>query len=323
MAEELKTFLDIQKACREVLGIQAGDTNAATKIKRAINRIYINKIVPGIRWFWLRQTVQIVHPKKYTGESSTTTASVTEDSTTVILSDSVAASLGSFANYRIKIGGFDEEYEISTHAQGTAAIVLKSAYQGTTNAETAFTIWRDRIDLPTDCRETMDVWHDRHDRPMDGRGPQEFRVIRLANRGREGFPIIYNTDDFFDPTSGTPETEADRFRQTEIYPARSIQDVTINVQYIQEAASLDLDADEPLMPIEDRDVIVDGALSILWNQLARNTDEATLSRRSFEDKLKEMAARVEDSHDSPAIAPDTRYIAGLRRISDRNRFRDF
>jgi len=323
MAQETKTFLDIQAACREALGIQVGDTNAVAKIKRAINRVYIDKVVPIARWYWLRKEADVVHAAKFTGASPDTTAIVTNGSTTVTLATAPAVGLGSFANFRFKTGGFDEEYEISAHTANTVTITLSSAYQGATNATAAITVWRDKVDLPTDARETIDVWHDRHKDPMEAKGPQELRVIRLNNKQREGFPIFYSTGDFFDPTSGTPETEADRFRQVEIYPARNTKSVTIHVQYTQEAASLDLDADEPLMPIEDRDVLTDGALGILWNSLNRDVEQAQLSKIEFTNKLGAMAARVEDGFDSPTIAPTTRYVKSQRRITRRNRFQDF
>ena len=323
MAEELKTFVDLQTAVRDVLGIQSGDTAAVTKIKRAINRIYVDKVVPTSRWYWLRKEVDVVHEKTYRGENDDTTASVTEDSTTVVLSDAPAVGLGSFVNYRMKIGGFAEEYEIAAHTAGSATITLTSAYQGSTDTDTNFKIWRDKIDLPTDARETIDVWHDHHNRPLEAKGPQELRVIKLANQDREGYPIVYNTQDFFDPSTGDAETESDRYRQVEIYPARNTKDVTLHVQYIQEVASLDADADEPLMPIEDRDVLVHGALSIVWNSLARNPEEAQLSKIEFMEKLNAMAARVEDGFDTPTVAPNSRYLRAQRTITDRRTFRDF
>ncbi len=322
-AREIITFADIVTAVREELGIQSGDTKATDKIKTAVNRIYLNKVVPVERWFWLRKQVDVIHAKVFTGALSTSTVAVTEDSTSVTLSDAPSAGLGSFAGFKFKVRGVDERHTIATHTAGATAVVLETKYQSATNATASADIWKDMIDLPTDTRETIDLWHDKHNRPMVGTGEQELRVIRLSNTDREGFPSQYNTDDFFDPTSGTPETEADRFRQVEIFPARNNEDIIIHVRYVQEAIALDVDADEPLMPIEDRDVLTEGTLSIVWRTLVRNPEEAELARIRFETKLNAMAARVEDSFDTPVIAPNSRYVKAQRRIFRRNRFDTF
>jgi len=323
MAFEVKTYLDIINAVREEVGIQTGDTKAIEKIKRAINRVYINDVAPGKRWYWLRQETDVVHQPTYIGESDTTTAAATFDSATITLSESPNVSLGSFEGYKFKTGSFDEEYFVATHTAGSASLTLASAYQGATITDASFQIWRHKIDLPVNCRETIDIWHDHYDRKMEGKGEQELRTIRLANKGREGYPQVYNTDDFKDPTPLTGESEDDRYRQVEIFPARNDQSVTLHVSYIQDVTALDADTDEPLMPISDRNVMVDGALSIVWRTLARNPEESQLARVRFERQLSAMAARVEDSFDIPTIAPNSRYLGAQRYISRKNNFGKF
>jgi hypothetical protein len=318
-AEEIKTFADIIKRVREELSVPPNDANAITKIKAAINRIYINQVVPRARWYWLKKTTDVVHPKAVTAG----TAAVTEDSAAVTLSSAPAAGLGSLVNYKIKATGYNEEYTISSHAAGGTAITISGAYQGDTNAAASYTIWNPKINLPADARETIDVWHDHHDVPMEGKGEQELRQIKLNNANREGFPIYYNTDDFFDPTSGTAETESDRYRQVEIFPARNDEDITVHVSYIQDVTGLDADTDEPLMPINDREVLVNGALSITLKAINSMPEEAQLAKGDFAEQLNAMAARVEDSFDTPSIAPNSRYTKAQRRSTRRNRFRDF
>ncbi len=304
-------FSDIVTAVREELGIQSSDTNAINKIKRNINMIYLHEVVPSQRWWWLNGHTEVVH-KAYHGED---TATVTPDSATVTLDTAPPSAKGSFAGYYFSVDGFDEVYRISTHTAAGTAITLTSEFQGQQTGSVGYKIWRDTFDLPTDCRETVEVYHDRHQRNMKGIGLQEYRRISSQDGHKtEGLPTHYTTGDFYDPSSGTDELEADRYRRVKIYPSVYNQNVTIHFDYVKEAEALEDDADEPLMPKEDRIVLVYGALSRTWTSIGRNPEEAGKNQALFDRKLAAMAGRVEDSFDHPTIAPKSRYL-GLMRAS--------
>lgn len=322
-AEELKSFLDMQNYILRELGMQASDTNSLAKIKQFINATYIHEVVPQKRWKWIQAKIDIVHIVPY----ETGTASVTNDNTAVTLSDAPGSALGSFADYLFSVDGFDEIYEVSSHTAAATAVVLKSKFQGATNTAVGYKIWRDRIDLPTDCRETTQIWHDRHDfntgAEMTPVGRQELRRIEQGGNFEEGFAVYYNTGDYKDPSPGDAETESDRFRQVRIYPAIATDAYTIHVDYVQEVIALDGDTDEPVLPLEDRIVIVYGALSKAWAALARNPEEANRNLQLYANKLAFMTGDVEASFDTPRIGVNPRYIAGLRRPFRRIKFRNF
>ena len=98
MAQQIKTFSDIVSAVREQLGVQSTDTIATNKIKRLINMVYLDEVVPFKRWRWLEKETSVMHDVYYT--DNTNYATVTNDSTTVTLNNAPNVSLGSFKGYK-------------------------------------------------------------------------------------------------------------------------------------------------------------------------------------------------------------------------------
>ena len=93
MAQILKTYGDIISAVREALGVQSSDLTATNKIKRLINMVYLDEVVPHKRWRWLEKETTVVHEGYY----ATGLAAATHDSTTITLDTAPNVSLGSFA----------------------------------------------------------------------------------------------------------------------------------------------------------------------------------------------------------------------------------
>ncbi len=306
----LVDFSDIVARIREELQISSADTTLIDRIEREVNIVYEHEVVPFKRWKWLQGHTDVVHKAYYYGG----TCSVTPDSTTVTLSTAPGASQGSFKGYLFSVDGFDEIYEVSSHTSQSTTVTLSSAYQGSAvNATATFKIWRDKFDLPTDCRETVEVWHNRGtDDTMDAKGPQEMRQIVAGMPKAEGFPEFYSTLDFYDPTPGTDETESDRYRQVRIYPALTTQNVTLHIDYVKEVDELTDDTDEPVVPREDRMVLVYGALAKLWASIRRNPEEAARNQALYDRKLAQMAGRIEDSFDTPKLRPSVGYVRAQR-----------
>lgn len=303
----LLDFLDIVDAVRHELKIPDNDSNTIDKIKMDVNMVYEQEVVPAKRWLWLTGHFKWIHKTFY----NTGSASVTNNSTTVTLSTAPALSLGSFGNYYFAIEGFDEIYEISGHVANTTSITLSSAYQGATNATGNFKIWSDRVDLPTDCREVVEAYHQRWRKNLEGRGFQEFRQIVNQNPRESTFPMYFNVHEYIDPTPSTVETEADRFRIMRLYPAVTQDPVTINIDYIKEVTPLVDDGDEPLMPVEDRMVLVYGALYRAWTR-ERNPEAAQQNYQLYQAKLLHMAGKIQEGFDRPTIKVDSRYLMSKR-----------
>lgn len=308
MSIKLVDFRDIQDAILEEMKIQSSDTVSLARIKRVINEVYINEVIPYARWKWLEGHTKLRFREAYSGG----TASVSLNSTSIILSTAPAAQYGSFAGYFFSVTGHNEVYIISSHTAEATAITLSSEFLGTVDATASFKIWTDKVPLPVDCRETVTVWHNQNVRPMEAMGWQKFRELTIRAPKAEGYPAVYNTGDYKDPSTGTDEYESDRYREMRVHPAIYSTAVTISIDYIKEVVALSADGDEPVLPIEDRIVIKYGALATLWRTIGRNPEEAGFSMQEFQNKLQRMAGKVEDSHDKPQIHPDSQYMRRRR-----------
>jgi len=315
MSIKLQDFKDIVDAVLEELKIQAEDTNSVARVKRAINQTYLQEVVPFARWKWLKGHTAVKFNAAYFGG----TASVTPNSTTVTLSTAPDVSLGSFAGKLFSTTSFAESYIIESHTAGSTSVVLAAQYLGALDATVSFKIWTDKINLPTDCRETETVYTNMNQRPLEGVGQQKFRELSLLSPKTEGFPRIYYTGDHYDPTPLTGETEADRYRLMYVYPSITRRECTVYIDYIKEVSELTNDGDEPVIPIEHRIVLKFGALKNLWRGLMRNPEEAAISSQEFYAYLSRMAGKIEDSQDAPRITPDSSYVkkrrAGRYRIN--------
>jgi hypothetical protein len=308
MSVIIKDFADIQDAVLEELKIQSDDTITLNRVKRLINQVYIQEVVPYSNWNWLSGNTRIVHNARYASGSAT----VTPDSTTVTLSTAPPVGNGSYAGYFFAADGFSDIYLISSHTAGSTTIVLTSSYQGNLSTTATFKIWKDQINLPTDCKETSSVWHNYYTTPMEGVGLRKFRDLQLSSPRQEGPPTFYYTGDYEDPTPLTDETEADRYRTLKLYPAIYDKNVTINIDYLKEATELIDDGDEPIMPIEDRVILVYGTLARAWASIARNESMAQLAKADYLAKLARMVGKVDDSFDPPKIKPSSTYVKSRR-----------
>jgi len=315
MSITLVDFKDIVDAVAEELKVQAEDTNTIARIKRVINETYLQEIVPFANWKWLEGHTAIKFNAAYFGG----TASVTPNSTTVILSTAPSVSLGSFAGKLFSTDSFNESYIISAHTAGSTTVTLSAEYLGTLDSAVTFKIWTDKINLPTDCRETVSVYTSMNSRPMEGVGRQKFRELSLLAPKTEGYPRIYYTGDYYDPTSGTGEMESDRYRQMSVFPSVTKSALTVYIDYLKDVTELTNDGDEPILPIQDRIVIKYGALKTLWRSVGRNPEEAAISFQEFNARLNRMAGKIEDSTDYPKVSPDSSYVrrrrSGKYRIS--------
>jgi hypothetical protein len=308
---KLLDFADIYTAIAEDLKVQQSDTTTMNRIKRAINITYLNNVIPASRWWWLQGTTTVSTYAYYAGG----TASVTPNSASITLSVAPGATdgvSGSFKNWYFSVVGKNEIYRIATHTALSTSITLDTPYNQELDSAASFKIWTDALALPTNCRETVEAWRDHMRVPMEGRGQQDYRKIVAAEPKSEGRPSYYSTQDFYDPSTGDSETESDRYRVLKVYPAISQYKTQIKLDYVMEASALENAGDEPLMPMEDRIVLFHGALSILWNSIARNPEAAGYHQALYDQKLAKMMGKIQDSMDKPRIEPESRYMASKR-----------
>lgn len=190
---QLRTFDDIVDAIMEELKYQSSDTTSRNRIKRDVNTIYMNEVVPYEQWKWLRGYVSIPHDSRY----STGTASLIQNSNAVTLSTSSALCR---KGYLFSIEGQSEVYRIAQHAAGGTAVTLDVPYIGSSSTALTFKIWTDRLPLPVELRDTVSVHLDTLDMPLEAQGIQQFRRHSVTYPKLEGRPRFYSTSDYVDPS---------------------------------------------------------------------------------------------------------------------------
>jgi len=297
MAYELRDFVDIITAVREELSIQASDTSAINRIKRDINSVYIHEVIGENRWKWLEKATTLRVPAVYMGG----TVSVLAEEDTVTLSDNPPTTLGSFVGFNFSIEGEAEIYEITAHTAGDTALEISPAFNGAAKPEAAFKIWKSEFSLPADLRETIEIRHDFAIHPLEGRGLQEFHRILQRGQKTEGRPLYYYTGNYLGSVDET------RVRRLRLFPAILNASTNVKISYVEKVEPLELDADEPKIPMQDRIILVYGAL-VRQSMKAKDNEAATLYQAKFDRKLAQMLGKKEDTFDKPALEPDSLYM---------------
>jgi hypothetical protein len=189
---ELRTFGDIISAIMETAKIQSSDTVSRNRIKRNINSVYLDEIIPAKEWSWRRSTITLQHQPYF----STGTVSVTAGSIALTLSETPTLS---YKGYLFAVEGFNEIYRITSHSANSSSVLIDMPFGGQTSSAASFKIWKDTIPLPPDAEEAIEITHQWRDRPMDKVGTQEFRRLTATNPKGEGRPAAYTTTDWKDP----------------------------------------------------------------------------------------------------------------------------
>jgi hypothetical protein len=117
-------------------------------------------------------------------------------------------------------------------------------------------------------------------------------------------------------TKKSREDNDSRYREFMFYPSIYDTAVTLEIERIVEPLALEEDDDEPLIPIEDRSILVYGALS-RQHLKESNPEVYGINRAEFEAKYAEMASTLEDSTDHAQLKISKNYMRGKRRIGTR------
>lgn len=115
----------------------------------------------------------------------------------------------------------------------------------------------------------------------------------------------------FTAVGETTVYQADRFRFMRVFPSISTLPVTINIDYEKDFSPLIDSGDEPMMPLEDRIVLLYGALARAWAR-ERNEEAAQRNLQLYQAKLARMAGKIEDGFDKPNLSVDSSWLGAKR-----------
>lgn len=191
-------------------------------------------------WWWLYTQSNIILQPAYT----TGTVSVTQNSTGITLSATVATSR---AGWYFKVDGWPDVFKVSAHTAGTAAMTLDSVYTGDTNATATYKLFDVEYDLPADFARLYAPL-----RAHQG-GPHEVYSLSLREFN-EQFPISQIQTGIPDRFTFM-DSNTLRFNR---YIAADDDYVRLDVPYMATVTDLtDSGSEEPLVPARYRHVLAD------------------------------------------------------------------
>jgi len=155
----------------------------------------------------------------------------------------------------------------------------------------------------------------------------DVRIAKIQTTNVSNDTIVYvGKDEHTEPFGADHDIEfrsiittADRTRYRAIYFYPSITDQPLNLMldYQKNVMPLENDTDEPIIPLDDRMVLVYGALQRSWSR-ARNPEEAARNLGLYRDTMARMAGYMQDSVDKPLLKP-SRFYLGAKRNSFKSR----
>lgn len=155
----------------------------------------------------------------------------------------------------------------------------------------------------------------------------EVNIARIATTFVANDTLIYTGKEEYTETT-TPDSglsirlinttaNRSRYRAMYVYPCVTPTNLTHYLDYQKSVPPLELDSDEPLIPLDDRMVLVYGVLRRTWVK-ERNPEAAADNDGAYKLKLALMAGQMQDSLDKPLLKPSRIYL-GAKRSSFRSR----
>ena len=309
--KEIKTFKDIQDAIIRRAKIQGEKTEVRDDLKEKINTFY-QHISFKRAYSWSGET----RPLKLRKKEETGTISVTNGSD-VITGSGTAFDELSHVGSKLRVHGYDNPLRIIRVASATE-LTVDSAYAGDTDSGLGYTIYKDEYGLYPDLQNIRKLQIPGAIRRTLPASPEEVDNNRWRNPFRGGLPLMYTINGLSHYSEktwatfnlGTDFWEDDldsrpRNKNLVIWPAIMTDDVISQVRYTKIVEPMGADNDEPLIPYENRRVLVYGPLN---EHFLQNRDIQTRRewKKEYEAVLKEMESDVETTDDELILVVDRR-----------------
>lgn len=244
------------------------------------------------------------------------TFSVTEDSTTVTLTGSATLPTSSVNDHKFQILGSDDVYNVSSI--GTSTITLTSGVTRDTSTAVTGILFQTSILLDDTIRSVHKVYHDNGGGfDLFAKGPEDFRgVITGDNTLRDfaNFWTLYG----YDSQSVSSADPADQ-KKLMLYPYPH-KKYTLHVDANIDIPSLINDTDEPLIPIQHRQILYWYGVSkmALYHQ---DSAAQQAAERNFNTFLAKIDGSLLPGRDLPQIQRDN--ISWRNGMGDYRRGRTF
>ena len=298
MATAPQALSDLRSGVRRRAKVASDDTNSNTAIDGFINERYL-RVSTSYKWRWLQKERDIRIFDEYT----TGTVTVTADARTVTGSGTTWTD--AFEDRYIKISGEDTYHRIVSR-NSTTSIVLAERIERATASLLTYSIFQSDYGLWPDCEQVDEIWHDSSPTRVTVKpvGPREYSQLVSMRPDDSGKANVYTRYGYkpYDNVRigdfvvgydfvGAPETY-----KIALFPRVPDEDYTLHVRYIKKVTLLTDDTDTPLMPVEDRWILVYGALADYYGMQG----DATMMdfwNKEYEKALRKMQGDQDDSDD--------------------------
>jgi hypothetical protein len=226
------------------------------------------------------------------------TCSVTNGSSTVTFTGGTTFPAGVELQFWNR--GFEEIYNVASSTLNV--VTLDKPYLGTTSTAASGVVYQSSILLDSSIRMLYQAYHQFDARPVQDLGPQQMRALQ------EGHGVDLDYAKFmtiFGQSSGQ--------RRLIIYPYPSAA-YTLYLDANTFVDVLSADADEPLIPIQYRQVLYWFGMYKLW-LYHRNSEQAANAYAEFERMLAKMDAEMRAEIEFPQISPSYVRSKWLRRFT--------
>lgn len=310
--QEIRTFLDIQDAIIDRAKIE--DTTAnRDQLKEKINTKY-QEIVYSEPYSWSGDTRPLLLPVKYS--TGTITATNASD---IITGSSTVWSENSHRYLKMHISGSNVPYKILRVAS-TTSITLEQQWRGSTTSGLSYSIFQDEFGLFPDCQDVRVLWipgllgrrqplpigptemdQYRSRSPLAGGVPQKYTVWGSSHYRSKTWAEFNIGTDFWEDSFDN----AARNKSLILWPSIREQDYWAMIRYTKVAYPMNEDTDEPIIPVENRAVLVYG---VLIEHFLQNRDIPT--KREWENEYvrytRKMAGDIETTDDELLLKVDHR-----------------
>lgn len=301
----LKNFSDIYGYVSEQV---KGGTSNLDQIKDRVNFCY-QRLATEHKWKFLKTSRDIFVPIKYT----TGTISITSGDRVVTGASTVWTEY--MVGMKILIGNVSQYvFEIISVDTAAQTLVLSERYSGTTVTLGSYTIYKDEFGLPPDLFDINTITHSFQPYLLTKVTPTQLsRMVALSplTTGK----ATYFTIDGYCGYDGPPWDSAvwnndfwggDDINvvNLKLYPSIPDANYILHLDYFKQVEELINDTDEPLIPLNNRVILVYGAISE-FASLQRDEVTSAIYDRKYKDELKKLASYITDTDDSPKfVVPD-------------------
>lgn len=197
------------------------------------------------------------------------------------------------------------------------SITLDVPYNGTTISGSTFTAFKQDYGMPPNFMDPRSIRIPQMNQPILKVGTDRFEEESQMVPAQTGFPRIFTMDGlnyYHERTWGTfllstdffeddPDVVVPRNRNIKIFPAVLSQDTVASVRYTRFLEPMINETDEPLIPYENRYIIV---LKTLLENFIIERDFVTKREwaKEYDDMLKKMAADINTTQNATQLVVD-------------------